>query len=105
MSKQTETNIDGSRKLSVSTLAVFSLTGHVVRMPLHFASGNMAALLRSARLLKFSPSGLLQVAGTKRNGLAPSRLYSGTLGGCRTGVCSRHISPAAENASRYASVC
>uniref|UniRef100_A0A671Y9L4 Leucine rich pentatricopeptide repeat containing n=1 Tax=Sparus aurata TaxID=8175 RepID=A0A671Y9L4_SPAAU len=28
----------------------------------------MAALLRSARLLKFSPSGLLQITGTKRNG-------------------------------------
>ncbi|XP_075902405.1 leucine-rich PPR motif-containing protein, mitochondrial [Nelusetta ayraudi] len=60
----------------------------------------MAALLRSARLLKFSPSGLLQIAGTKRTGPAPGRLYSGALGGCRTGVCSRQRSPAAEHASR-----
>uniref|UniRef100_A0A673BMM2 PROP1-like PPR domain-containing protein n=1 Tax=Sphaeramia orbicularis TaxID=375764 RepID=A0A673BMM2_9TELE len=58
----------------------------------------MAALLRSARLLKFTPSGLLQITGTKRNGLPLSRLYSGTLGIRRTGVCSRHIGPAVENA-------
>uniref|UniRef100_A0A3Q4AYY1 PROP1-like PPR domain-containing protein n=1 Tax=Mola mola TaxID=94237 RepID=A0A3Q4AYY1_MOLML len=54
----------------------------------------MAALLRSARLLKFSPSGLLQIAGTKRNGPSLSRLYSGAFGPSRTGVCSRQISPA-----------
>ncbi|XP_036979314.1 leucine-rich PPR motif-containing protein, mitochondrial [Acanthopagrus latus] len=59
----------------------------------------MAALLRSARLLKFSPSGLLQITGTKRNGPPLSRLYSGTLGGTRTGVCPRNINPAAGNAS------
>lgn len=59
----------------------------------------MAALLRSARLLKFSPSGLLQITGTKRNGPPLSRLYSGALGGTRTGVCSRQISPVSGNAS------
>ncbi|XP_070771978.1 leucine-rich PPR motif-containing protein, mitochondrial [Enoplosus armatus] len=59
----------------------------------------MAALLRSARLLKFSPSGLLQITGTKRNGPPLGRLYSGALGGGRTGVCSRYIGPAAENVS------
>uniref|UniRef100_A0A671Y8Q5 Leucine rich pentatricopeptide repeat containing n=1 Tax=Sparus aurata TaxID=8175 RepID=A0A671Y8Q5_SPAAU len=59
----------------------------------------MAALLRSARLLKFSPSGLLQITGTKRNGPPLSRLYSGALGGTGTGVCPRNISPAAGNAS------
>lgn len=66
----------------------------------HTASGNMAALLRSARLLKFSPSGLLQIAGTKRIGPASSRLYSGAVGGCGTGVCFRQRIPAAEHASR-----
>uniref|UniRef100_A0A3Q3MX86 Leucine rich pentatricopeptide repeat containing n=1 Tax=Mastacembelus armatus TaxID=205130 RepID=A0A3Q3MX86_9TELE len=34
----------------------------------------MAALLRSARLLKFSPSGLLQTAGTRRTGPLYSRI-------------------------------
>ncbi|XP_040905893.1 leucine-rich PPR motif-containing protein, mitochondrial [Toxotes jaculatrix] len=69
-------------------------------MPFHAATANMAALLRSARLLKFSPSGLLQITGTKRNGPPLSRLYSGALGGGRTGGCSRPISPASGNASR-----
>uniref|UniRef100_A0A8C8LLA1 PROP1-like PPR domain-containing protein n=1 Tax=Oncorhynchus tshawytscha TaxID=74940 RepID=A0A8C8LLA1_ONCTS len=41
----------------------------------------MAALLRSARLLKFSPSGFLQRTGTNRNGPQLSRLYSGAIGG------------------------
>ncbi|XP_034754364.1 leucine-rich PPR motif-containing protein, mitochondrial [Etheostoma cragini] len=68
-------------------------------MPFHGATENMAALLRSARLLKFSPSGLLQITGTKRNGPTLSRLYSGALGGKGTGVCSRKISPASGNAS------
>uniref|UniRef100_A0A8C8EWB8 PROP1-like PPR domain-containing protein n=1 Tax=Oncorhynchus tshawytscha TaxID=74940 RepID=A0A8C8EWB8_ONCTS len=40
----------------------------------------MAALLRSARLLKFSPSGFLQRTGTNRNGPQLSRLYSGAIG-------------------------
>nr|XP_020455637.1 leucine-rich PPR motif-containing protein, mitochondrial [Monopterus albus] len=68
-------------------------------MPFHAATENMAALLRSARLLKFSPSGLLLNAGTKRNGPLFSRLYSGALAGRRTGVCSRQISRASENVS------
>ncbi|XP_035519728.1 leucine-rich PPR motif-containing protein, mitochondrial [Morone saxatilis] len=59
----------------------------------------MAALLRSARLLKFSPSGLLQVAGTKRSGPPLSRLYSGAPVGSGTGLLTRHISPAPHNAS------
>uniref|UniRef100_A0A673X8M6 Leucine rich pentatricopeptide repeat containing n=1 Tax=Salmo trutta TaxID=8032 RepID=A0A673X8M6_SALTR len=41
----------------------------------------MAALLRSARLLKCSPSGFLQRTGTNRNGPQLSRLYSGAIGG------------------------
>ncbi|XP_071388614.1 leucine-rich PPR motif-containing protein, mitochondrial, partial [Centroberyx affinis] len=61
----------------------------------------MAALLRSARLLKFSPSGLLQITGTKRNGPPLSRLYSGAIGGRGAGVSSRRISPGLENASRH----
>ncbi|XP_026164936.1 leucine-rich PPR motif-containing protein, mitochondrial [Mastacembelus armatus] len=60
----------------------------------------MAALLRSARLLKFSPSGLLQTAGTRRTGPLYSRMYSGALGTRRTGVCFRQISRASENVSR-----
>uniref|UniRef100_A0A3B4YP36 Leucine rich pentatricopeptide repeat containing n=1 Tax=Seriola lalandi dorsalis TaxID=1841481 RepID=A0A3B4YP36_SERLL len=63
----------------------------------------MAALLRSARLLKFSPSGLLQIAGTNRTGPPLSRLYSGALGSRRTGGCSRLMSPAAS--SRYHAAC
>lgn len=42
---------------------------------------------------------MLQIAGTKRNGPPLSRLYSGALGGRRTGVCSRQISPVSENAT------
>uniref|UniRef100_A0A3P8RXI5 PROP1-like PPR domain-containing protein n=1 Tax=Amphiprion percula TaxID=161767 RepID=A0A3P8RXI5_AMPPE len=64
----------------------------------HAATENMAALLRSARLLKFSPSGLLQITGTKRNGPVLGRLYSGAVSGRRAGVCSRQISPVCENA-------
>ncbi|XP_008296301.1 leucine-rich PPR motif-containing protein, mitochondrial [Stegastes partitus] len=59
----------------------------------------MAALLRSARLLKFSPSGLLQITGPKRSGPPLGRLYSGAVGGRRAGVCSRQISRVGENAS------
>ncbi|KAM3606567.1 uncharacterized protein V6R79_018880 [Siganus canaliculatus] len=59
----------------------------------------MAALLRSARVLRFSPSGLLQIAGTKSTGPPLSRLYSRAVGSSRTGVCSRQISRAAENSS------
>ncbi|KAM9804120.1 leucine-rich PPR motif-containing protein, mitochondrial [Neosynchiropus ocellatus] len=50
----------------------------------------MAALLRSARLLKFSPSGLLHINGTIRTGPSLSRLYSGALGYRRAGACHRH---------------
>nr|XP_046257799.1 leucine-rich PPR motif-containing protein, mitochondrial [Scatophagus argus] len=71
-------------------------------MPFHCATENMAALLRSARLLKFSPSGLLQITRTKRNGPPLSRLYSGAPGGHQTGVCSRQIGRASENASSRA---
>ncbi|XP_074531608.1 leucine-rich PPR motif-containing protein, mitochondrial [Halichoeres trimaculatus] len=58
----------------------------------------MAALLRSARLLKFSPSGLLQITGTKRTGPPIGRLYSGAVGSKQTGVCSRQISRTSDNA-------
>ncbi|XP_070834350.1 leucine-rich PPR motif-containing protein, mitochondrial [Chaetodon trifascialis] len=68
-------------------------------MPFYCATENMAALLRSARLLKHLPSGLRQIPGTKRTGPPLSRLYSGALGGSRTDVCYRQISPAAENTS------
>uniref|UniRef100_A0A8C7GCY1 Leucine rich pentatricopeptide repeat containing n=1 Tax=Oncorhynchus kisutch TaxID=8019 RepID=A0A8C7GCY1_ONCKI len=50
-------------------------------MPFHSSHFrlNMAALLRSARLLKCSPSGFLQRTGTNRNGPQLSRLYSGAI--------------------------
>ncbi|KAG7283190.1 hypothetical protein CRUP_000552, partial [Coryphaenoides rupestris] len=51
----------------------------------------MAALLRSGRLLKFSPSGLLQITGSKRNGPPLSRLYGGAVGGRRAAVCSGQL--------------
>lgn len=87
--------------LAVGDIAMFCMIGHVVRMPLHRAAENMAALLRSVRLLKFSPSGLLQIARTKSNGPPLNWLYSRALGGSRTSVCTRQISPASENALRY----
>uniref|UniRef100_A0A671YAB9 Leucine rich pentatricopeptide repeat containing n=1 Tax=Sparus aurata TaxID=8175 RepID=A0A671YAB9_SPAAU len=51
-------------------------------MPFYCATENMAALLRSARLLKFSPSGLLQITGTKRNGPPLSRRVWPNAAGC-----------------------
>ncbi|XP_010790167.1 leucine-rich PPR motif-containing protein, mitochondrial-like [Notothenia coriiceps] len=59
----------------------------------------MAALLRSAPLLKCSPLGLLQISCTKRTGPPLRLLFSGPLGARGTGVCSRHISPVSGNAS------
>ncbi|XP_005727369.1 leucine-rich PPR motif-containing protein, mitochondrial isoform X1 [Pundamilia nyererei] len=75
------------------------LASHVVRMFFHAATENMAALLRSSRLLKFSPSRVLQITCTKRNGPTLGRLYSGALCGRRTGVCARQIGPVTENAA------
>ncbi|XP_058507981.1 leucine-rich PPR motif-containing protein, mitochondrial [Solea solea] len=69
-------------------------------MPFHAATANMAALLRSARLLKISPSGLRHITGTKRNGAPLSRLYSGAPGFSRTGACHRLICPANASISR-----
>uniref|UniRef100_A0A3B5M2Q6 Leucine-rich pentatricopeptide repeat containing n=1 Tax=Xiphophorus couchianus TaxID=32473 RepID=A0A3B5M2Q6_9TELE len=65
---------------------------------------NMAALLRSARLLKFSPSGLLQIPGSRRSGAPLSRLYSGVLVGRSTGVCSRQLGRVSDSLEIY-SVC
>lgn len=50
--------------------------------------------MRSARLLRFSPSGLLHITGTNRTGPPLGRLYSGALCGGRTGVCSPHVGSA-----------
>uniref|UniRef100_A0A7N9ASD3 Leucine rich pentatricopeptide repeat containing n=1 Tax=Mastacembelus armatus TaxID=205130 RepID=A0A7N9ASD3_9TELE len=44
----------------------------------------MAALLRSARLLKFSPSGLLQTAGTRRTGPLYSHVWPYAVGCVRS---------------------
>ncbi|XP_037320697.2 leucine-rich PPR motif-containing protein, mitochondrial [Pungitius pungitius] len=68
-------------------------------MPFHSATENMAALLRSARLLRFSPSGLLQITGAKRSGPPLGRLYSGALGGRLHGVCARRNDPVTGNVS------
>ncbi|XP_037128630.1 leucine-rich PPR motif-containing protein, mitochondrial [Syngnathus acus] len=57
----------------------------------------MAALLRSARFLKFSPSGLLQIVGTERIGLPLSRLYSGSVGVGTTGILTRRTRPSVRN--------
>ncbi|KAJ8359686.1 hypothetical protein SKAU_G00162110 [Synaphobranchus kaupii] len=46
----------------------------------------MAALLRSARLLKSSPVSLLRIAGANIHGSTLSRLYSGALAGRGVGV-------------------
>ncbi|CAL8254083.1 unnamed protein product [Lota lota] len=62
----------------------------------------MAALLRSSRLLNFSPSGVLKITGTKVIGPPLSRLYSGALGGQRAGVGSRQFTRCSENVSRPA---
>ncbi|XP_076142364.1 leucine-rich PPR motif-containing protein, mitochondrial [Alosa pseudoharengus] len=48
----------------------------------------MAALLRSARVLKLSPSSLLQVVGVTKHGAPLSRLYSGAIGGRGIGLCT-----------------
>ncbi|CAL9687780.1 unnamed protein product [Knipowitschia caucasica] len=58
----------------------------------------MAALLRSARLLKYKPSCLIQISGTQRNVICASRLYSGVIGGR---VCPRQIFPTLENVPRH----
>uniref|UniRef100_A0A671LI17 Leucine-rich PPR motif-containing protein, mitochondrial-like n=1 Tax=Sinocyclocheilus anshuiensis TaxID=1608454 RepID=A0A671LI17_9TELE len=47
----------------------------------------MAALLRSARLLKCSPALLLQVTGNTRHAPAAGRLYSGAVGTPHVGLC------------------
>ncbi|XP_069035958.1 leucine-rich PPR motif-containing protein, mitochondrial [Lepisosteus oculatus] len=51
----------------------------------------MAALLRTARLLKYSTTSLLQISGSARNGTAFRRLYSGTAICSRTGVCATRV--------------
>ncbi|XP_056094370.1 leucine-rich PPR motif-containing protein, mitochondrial [Rhinichthys klamathensis goyatoka] len=53
----------------------------------------MAALLRSARLLKYSSASLLQVLGNSRHAPAAGRLYSGVVGTPRIGFCVRQAVP------------
>ncbi len=59
---------------------------------------NMAALLRSARLLKCSPAALLQVFGKSRH--VPGRLYSGAVGTSRARLCVQTV-PGRVNVNRY----
>ncbi|KAM7408434.1 hypothetical protein PAMA_002251 [Pampus argenteus] len=61
----------------------------------------MSALLRSSRLLKFSPSCLLRITGTNRTGAPLARLYSGALGGRRTAACYPQIRPDSGNVCRH----
>uniref|UniRef100_A0A673KYI1 Leucine-rich PPR motif-containing protein, mitochondrial-like n=1 Tax=Sinocyclocheilus rhinocerous TaxID=307959 RepID=A0A673KYI1_9TELE len=51
----------------------------------------MAALLRSARLLKCSPAALLQVFGNSRHVPAAGRLYSEAVGTTRAGLCVQTV--------------
>uniref|UniRef100_A0A8C2L9N8 Leucine rich pentatricopeptide repeat containing n=1 Tax=Cyprinus carpio TaxID=7962 RepID=A0A8C2L9N8_CYPCA len=51
----------------------------------------MAALLRSARFLKCSPTALLQVFGNSRHVPAAGRLYSGAVGTTRAGLCVQTV--------------
>uniref|UniRef100_A0A671S2R7 Leucine-rich PPR motif-containing protein, mitochondrial-like n=1 Tax=Sinocyclocheilus anshuiensis TaxID=1608454 RepID=A0A671S2R7_9TELE len=51
----------------------------------------MAALLRSARLLKCSPAVLLQVFGNSRHVSAAGRLYSEAVGTTRAGLCVQTV--------------
>ncbi|XP_077093418.1 leucine-rich PPR motif-containing protein, mitochondrial [Siphateles boraxobius] len=53
----------------------------------------MAALLRSARRLKYSSASLLQVLGNSRHAPAAGRLYSGAVGTPRIGFCVRLTVP------------
>ena len=97
----------GTLTRSAAVLAVLVVAGHVVRMPFYtLLQENMAALLRSARLLRLSPSGLLHVAGTNRTGPPLGRLYSGALCGSRTAACSRLSRPGSDSVSiRYHAAC
>lgn len=61
---------------------------------------NMAALLRSARLIKCSPAALLQVFGNSRHVSAAGRLYSGAVGTTRAGLCVQTV-PGRLNVNRY----
>lgn len=72
--------------------------GTDVLLPL-FCRLNMAALLRSIRLLKLSPSPLLRV---KRNSHGPpiNRLYSRAVGGRGVEACPRQIALRCAGASR-----
>uniref|UniRef100_A0A673KVA8 Leucine-rich PPR motif-containing protein, mitochondrial-like n=1 Tax=Sinocyclocheilus rhinocerous TaxID=307959 RepID=A0A673KVA8_9TELE len=60
----------------------------------------MAALLRSARLLKCSPAALLQVFGNSRHVPAAGRLYSEAVGTTRAGLCVQTV-PGRLNVNRY----
>lgn len=64
---------------------------------------NMAALLRSTRLLKLSPSPLLRVK-TSSHGPPINRLYSRAVGGRGTEACSRQIVLRSLGTSRYVSM-
>ncbi|XP_056326480.1 leucine-rich PPR motif-containing protein, mitochondrial [Danio aesculapii] len=59
----------------------------------------MAALLRSARLLKNSSASLIQVIGNSKHAPAAGRLYSGAVGALRAAACGRQTVPGRLNAN------
>ncbi|XP_016400889.1 leucine-rich PPR motif-containing protein, mitochondrial-like [Sinocyclocheilus rhinocerous] len=63
----------------------------------------MAALLRSARLLKCSPASLLQVTGNTRHAPVAGRLYSGAVGTPHVGLCVRQTVPRRLNVNSLSS--
>ncbi|XP_048060556.1 leucine-rich PPR motif-containing protein, mitochondrial [Megalobrama amblycephala] len=65
----------------------------------------MAALLRSARFLKYSSASLLQGIGNSRHAPVAGRLYSGTVGTPHIGFCVRQTVPGRLNVNRLALPC
>ncbi|XP_051504192.1 leucine-rich PPR motif-containing protein, mitochondrial-like [Myxocyprinus asiaticus] len=65
----------------------------------------MAALLRSARLLKYSPTALLQVVRSSRHGPTAGRFYSGAVGTKCVEFYGRQAVPGRFNVNRSALPC
>ncbi len=82
----------------VSSIALWPVTWCGCPSRFSLCRLNMAALLRSARLLKCSPAALLQVFGNSRH--VPGRLYSGAVGTTRARLCVQTV-PGRVNVNRY----
>jgi len=85
----------------VSPVALWPVTWYGCPSLFSLCKLNMAALLRSARLLKYSSASLLQVLGNSRHAPAAGRLYSGAVGTPRIGFCVRQAVPGRLNVNRY----